>query len=181
MFRATYSGMHKTVNASDPQYPNFKYWFMGILYMCDKCKWFWFAALLDGEGHIGAYVSKHPRGNSIYISMQISNSNLELVERVQDLFGGNVRSDKYRPMHHWHTRRQEFILEILQEIENALIVKRRHAELALKYLKSRKQRRQKHGRPRYNSFEINTAQALQELNPTVVKRVWIKEYFTATS
>jgi hypothetical protein len=101
------------------------------------------AGMIDGEGTVGIYrkVPKKPTHSVRYHErVAISNSNLEALNYINDFFPGvfakNIRySDKHSPMWRleYHVLRAHPILEAVLPY---LIIKRKQAELVLKYRKT---------------------------------------------
>ncbi len=102
----------------------------------------WLAAVLDCEGTI--YLITQRSGRPYFqVHLQVCNTNLELLQRVQTLIGGNVATRNNpglgkKPC--WWFRLNGFgsVLQVLHLLLPYLIVKTERAKLAIEFLEYRK-------------------------------------------
>lgn len=94
--------------------------------MADDVERAYVAGIVDGEGCIGLTKKNNGYDNCYRYYVQVTNSNLKMLEWMRDRFGGHIR-----PMHHstfaleWHSK--EDIYDFLTIIEDFLIVKKSEA------------------------------------------------------
>lgn len=110
--------------------------------------WAWAAGFIDGEGSFGIWREDDSRKGKDYFSlragMQVSNTNLESLERLKKIFGGVgqiVKASKANPRHKavfiYAVRRHLLLVEICFRILPYVTVKRGPIELVLAYCISR--------------------------------------------
>lgn len=101
---------------------------------------YWLAAIIDGEGWIGAVKMKNgPKTADVYYyGVSIGNTCRALVERVQALtgcgtifFSDNVGKGNRKPKWDWRTCRHWEVKRVLATVAPLLIAKRRQAETVL--------------------------------------------------
>lgn len=103
--------------------------------MANRAHLAWCAGFIDGEGCIGI----HRNGrNPPTATLRVSVTSEEAVSRLQYVFGGIIRSYK-RPAPRirywrWYVGRRSDLSRVLTAILPFLTVKRKEAELALRYL-----------------------------------------------
>lgn len=89
----------------------------------------YFAGILDGEG----YIQVIPRWG---LAIQITNTNKELVDWLQKVFGGGIGfrpspKPRHKDQYCWNLTRKENVLSLLSLIRHLLIVKREKTEYLL--------------------------------------------------
>lgn len=98
------------------------------------------AGFLDGEGTISCFSTQDKEGNvRTKIEITLYNTNIEVLEWIKNLVGGTLHEIKRKKkMDHWKT---PFALHfaamqsrnLLHQVMNYLIVKKRQAELTLEF------------------------------------------------
>jgi hypothetical protein len=97
------------------------------------------AGLIDGEGCFGMYYSK--RLNRHYLTVDIYNSSLELLEWLSDNFPGDHREIKapskkihinWKPQYIWRSNNND-TLSFLKQVLPYLIVKKQQCLLAIQF------------------------------------------------
>lgn len=99
------------------------------------------AGLFDGEGCITSYGGKRQDRSSFSapaVSVQISNSNLDVLILAQNTFGGKIyskciKNPKYKPQWTWIVRGKE-AERFLSDLLPHLIIKRTQAKIGLTML-----------------------------------------------
>jgi hypothetical protein len=96
------------------------------------------AGFFDGEGCVNCATN---RGGSPFVRILIVNTNLEVLERFKETWGGDINKN-YKSKEHWkqaytwrlsHTSAGLFLEEILPY----LIVKKKQSELAIEFINIR--------------------------------------------
>lgn len=105
--------------------------------MRDRIQLAYCAGLIDGEGSIGVYPNNCTRRYAA--TVRLAMNGLDGVERVYRVFGvGNIRSYVRRPPRGryfcWSIGRQSDVAAVLTALYPYLIVKRREAQLALRFI-----------------------------------------------
>ena len=100
----------------------------------------YFAGIIDGEGCICLRTSKSARKHIFATMIQISNTDLRLLQWVQRRFGGMIHPHarhrgNRKPSFQWAALSDD-IASILEAILPYMIVKREQAELMLAYRKT---------------------------------------------
>ena len=97
------------------------------------------AGLIDGEGTF--IMGKHNK--SIQPVIRIGNCNFDVIYWLQEKLGGSVierKADRFRaPQLLWQFHVSNGMLKLLEKIKPHLIIKKKHAELFIQYLKLHKQ------------------------------------------
>jgi len=136
----------------------------------------WISALIDGEGSISLHISRRPQNRrykrdfAIQPIIMITNNNLELLEQVENIIGGGIVRQKYKPnpkwkpTYHWHLTGIRRLLSLLKQVTPHLIVKRKQAELMLKYCSSRLEKLNGTFYAGYTQEEIEMAHQMGVLN-----------------
>src|SRR5258708_3608712 len=89
------------------------------------------AAMLDGEGSISVHNNRH--GASYTIQVRIGNGKIELMNWLQEKFGGNVQSGNMKgakAFYMWYVPQAE-TYEFLNAIIKFMVIKTRQAKLAM--------------------------------------------------
>ena len=93
------------------------------------------AGLFDGEGYVG--INSWHKGESYGLRCEITNSDVQLLEKIQEKYGGNVLVQGYPQGNrrvcykiNWNARKAKNILEIMYP---HLIVKKSQTRLALEF------------------------------------------------
>ena len=96
----------------------------------------WAAGIIDGEGHIGLYLSHTNTGDCYVLKLVVVNTNLKMLERCKEIFGaGSIGNRVKAKMHHkqqWSfyacSKQAE---KILQAVRPYLVAKADQADLGL--------------------------------------------------
>lgn len=125
--------------------------------MSDKAKWGYLAGLIDGEGHISITRSDKPayrtqRGKEkLYpcpvrfgLVIGISNTDIRLMKRLKEMFGGSYSGGKplkghpnWKPKYQWTVNGNENKELILLAVLPYLVLKREQAINALEFIRLR--------------------------------------------
>lgn len=143
----------------------------------DSRMWAYLAGLFDGEGHLGFSFSSKMSAYPTPI-MSIGNTNKEVIEWVKTNFGGGVLM-RPRPsrstMWEWCLWRRDGMGEIIRGMLPYLIIKKRHAELMLRYFEVHPFGRAK------NILHRENGEFLKSRPPTVEEVVLVKEVMALQS
>ncbi len=131
------------------------------------------AGLIDGDGSMGLYRIRDCHKDGRYgiprylPRLSISNTNIGLLERVQEVWGGNIYAAKsgYRPgnpVHRMQWQTQAGIVSILQSIKPYLILKSKQADELLDYC-IRRINRSTH-KAHYSECELLLAKSIKSYN-----------------
>jgi len=92
--------------------------------------------LFEGEGWIHIHRRKNKKHRP-WITLGIGNTNLELLKKVQEIIGGSLTENSKGKtiMYHLTIRGHNNVLLFLEKVLPHLIVKRKRAEEAIKYLR----------------------------------------------
>ena len=94
--------------------------------MVDSTERAYVAGVMDGEGCIGLTKKNNGYSNCYRYYVEISNSNLEMLEWIQDRFGGHIRHAHYNTfLLEWHSKGD--IYNLLELLEEFMIVKKSEA------------------------------------------------------
>jgi len=106
-----------------------------------ESKWAYLAGILDGEGTIHLNLRSDRGTNSFRWRVNITNTNLELLNWVSERFGGNIYRAKgndsnpnHRMSYHLNWDAVECVLEVLNGVLPFLIVKKKLAETLVNFL-----------------------------------------------
>ncbi len=96
------------------------------------------AGIIDGEGTVT--LTKHHKNETPSPDVSVANNNLQLLKWIRSLVGGVIISKKKRKAHHndsyaWSIRHDKAI-QLLEQINQYLIVKKAQADLIIKKYKS---------------------------------------------
>lgn len=117
---------------------------------CNKLNDFergWLSALIDGEGSISLLVD-FEKSLRIHAKVVISNTSYELLKKVREVLGIGFLRQEYRKkpkrtdMYSFAIYSFSGIASLLEQIQPVLIIKKRIAELVLKFLKNRLKRKE---------------------------------------
>jgi nitrogen regulatory protein PII len=138
------------------------------------------AALIDGEGtltiakNIFHYESEYrKRGYTTYRPMlAIANTSQELLEVARDMIGagkvyppaGKKRKASHKGTYRYILYTYEYLLPLLIEIKDYLIVKKRQCELLIEFIESRLQKGNKGVGVGYSEREIEIYEEVKRLN-----------------
>lgn len=106
------------------------------------------AGIIDGEGSIGIYhrasIPSSLNSNSYDCSIQISNTDPNLIQWIADKFGGSLkrydiryeesRRKSWKPLYRVSWSAKEDVYSILSDVYKYLIVKKRLAELMFAFI-----------------------------------------------
>lgn len=96
----------------------------------------WAAGIIDGEGHIGLYLSRTNTGNCYVLKVAVVNTNLKMLERLKSIFnGGSINVRIKKQSHHkqqWcYYACSKKAERVLQSVLPYLVAKSDQAELGL--------------------------------------------------
>ncbi len=156
---------------------------MKLLKEIDPLEARYIAGFFDGEGSIGIYKSRRlPRtvNQTMYLSLAISNTDLNVLEFIRNSCGGCVIKAKFKTnmqVWHWHAYSREGA-HILQTIFPYLRVKRAQALIALEFAgliaRSVKTRPKRRGMPRLTTDDMTTRASLA-LQLRRLKKPWLTD------
>ena len=96
----------------------------------------WAAGIIDGEGHIGLYLSHTNTGDCYVLKVAVVNTSLKMLERLKEIFGTGVINN--RPQRQAHHKQQWCFYacskkaeKILDAVRPYLVAKLDQAELGL--------------------------------------------------
>lgn len=92
------------------------------------------AGLIDGEGTISIHIRRRNYGNRGYYAeflLQIANTDINLLRYIRDTIGAGEISNTA-----WRSCNRMIIADVLNQIESFLLLKRRHADIILAYMKN---------------------------------------------
>lgn len=97
----------------------------------------YFAGFFDGEGYIGLIINNTNKSPTPYLSVQVTNTNLKILEEFKKKFNGSITKNKmYKPN---HTQSYRWIVtaikavKFIKEISPYLVIKKSQATLAVKF------------------------------------------------
>jgi len=97
------------------------------------CGLAWAAGFVDGEGSIALCRGGRNR-RQIFLRVEVSQSVLEPLEKLQSLFGGSLRQVMGYKRPYWRLNLfGRTAVEMLRRIQPWLVVKAKHAALAIKW------------------------------------------------
>ena len=111
--------------------------------MLTDTEWAYLAGLIDGEGTIGIYKHYDPRrktdGMYYQLNFRLANSNKEVIDWIISKLGGNlvVYQPRYKQSlksYVWSAIRKDLQLTVLKGVLPYLIIKKRQAEIGIKFL-----------------------------------------------
>lgn len=131
----------------------------------------YFAGIFDGEGcvRVSNRYSKELKHKVIQLSLNVSNTNKQLINALKSNFGGYIiiRRRKFprKITFDWEITGLGNIEKILELISPYLIVKRKHALLALKFINQRKNINYMSPKNRsYSPLTLKTYLEIKQLN-----------------
>ena len=121
----------------------------------------WTAGIVDGEGCISLHTVTTSKGNQCYVlRLDVTNTNLLMLNRLQELFGGNIIAGQRVAEHHkdvWHWQVASKNAErVLSQIESYLVNKREECKVGLL------------------SRTLMQKQGSNKVNPHTQKLMWLK-------
>lgn len=110
--------------------------------MTNKEKLAYLAGFVDGEGCITLGRCKKGKWDSYHCDFIIANTDERVMRWIVREFGGTYYTKKpgapqWKPVHRWYAKR-DIIVSLLTQLRPLLLIKRRQATIALKFLASRK-------------------------------------------
>lgn len=104
------------------------------------------SGLLDGEGYFGIIPSKKVKKTSFgyfYAVIKVSSTNEEIINLLQDNFGGYKEKRIFRPHNNsklaytWVAKNRESIKRILENIRPYLVIKKKIANIMYEFITTR--------------------------------------------
>lgn len=140
----------------------------------------WLAGFFDGEGSIGVYGAKRykAKGSSYNAKFQIASTNATAIEKVVNILSMldvNCKIYQKEPQHKNHKEAWQIyftkfsdVKKALTAIEPYLVIKKPHANLALKFVNSRIEKGLNRGGNKhintYDESEVDTIKELRRIN-----------------
>lgn len=130
------------------------------------------AGFFDGEGSISLIKNKEKSGKvGFQLVIHLSNTNLKILEKYKELFGGSIYitkrlTERHKQAYYW-TARSKTALMFLEKIKPYLFIKKRQAILGIEFSKQLRPHGGNRKKPLTkdeNSFRIKSANTMKELN-----------------
>jgi len=136
--------------------------------VCEDCRWYWVAAVIDCEGTISIGICKHnaasKKGKRLRLTpwIVVGARSEALVTLLRDLTGcGRIRlKDAKKNFWTWRVDDVRRCKVLLERIGDAFVVKKEQARLLLEFCKSRVE----HPFAPYTDKEKQIAKQIRELN-----------------